>query len=170
MKTFQVKHGETLVDDEVYEALMQHPEWKWSAKGNMEYVNFGYGKVINGEKCTTRISLHRWILESFYGVSIGGCDVDHINRDKLDNRKENLRVVKRKENQCNKGIQINNTSGYKGVDWVKKAGKWRAKIRVGKRHQIHLGYFDAIEDAAAAYKEAQQKYHGEFANDYFLEN
>jgi len=73
-------------------------------------------------------------------------EVDHINRDKKDNRKCNLRVVSRQINNLNIGMQKNNTSGYKGVAWHNQRQKWRAYIMLDYR-QIHLGLFDTPEEA-----------------------
>ena len=66
------------------------------------------------------------------------------NRNKLDNRKENLRTCSDQENMCNRTKQSNNTSGYKGVSWDKKLCKWLAKITY-KRKQIYLGIFNDIK-------------------------
>jgi len=70
---------------------------------------------------------------------------DHINRDRLDNRRENLRLVSKRMNSLNrKGTA--NTSGHVGVRWHKSAKKYIANIRINGR-LIHLGYFDKFEDA-----------------------
>lgn len=92
-------------------------------------------------------------------------DVDHKNGDKADDRWENLRPATRSQNNYNKGIQANNSTGIKGVShWRAKWGrqKYQAYINVdGKR--IPLGLFYTLEDAAAARKVAEIKYHGEYA-------
>ena len=72
--------------------------------------------------------------------------VDHINRDKLDNRKENLRTVTRTQNQLNKGRQKNNISGYEGVTWDKRKEKWVSRISVNRK-QIFLGQFTSLQGA-----------------------
>lgn len=89
-----------------------------------------------------RIYMHRVIL------GFPDLEVDHINRNRLDNRRENLRTATRSQNAHNTGPQINNTSGYRGVYWYKAYKKWEADIKVqGKK--IKLGYFKDIEDAAS---------------------
>lgn len=88
-------------------------------------------------------------------------DIDHINRNKKDNRIENLREVTPTQNNCNVGLTKANTSGFKGVSWVKKSNKWRAAIRLGNKN-IWLGQYDDIEKAAEAYATASAKYHKEF--------
>lgn len=87
---------------------------------------------------------------------------DHINRNRLDNRRCNLRPVTLSQNNCNRGIPSNNTSGYKGVWFDKCRGKWRGDIRVSGK-KISLGYHDDPKEAVKAYNEAALKYHGEFA-------
>ena len=88
--------------------------------------------------------------------------IDHINGRPLDNRIENLRDVTHQENQKNRSKNCNNTSGHIGVYWHKGAEKWRAYIRVDGVKQ-HLGYFNVLEDAAAAYRVASIE-HGFHAN------
>ena len=84
--------------------------------------------------------------------------LDHINRDRLDNRINNLREVTRAQNAWNTGARLCNTSGYTGVSWHNKARKWAANIRVHMRKKC-LGYFDSPEAAHAAYVAAKEKLH-----------
>jgi hypothetical protein len=91
--------------------------------------------------------------------------VEHKNRDRRDNRIENLRLSTHQQNTFNRGIYANNTSGFKGVrydnrKWHKK--RWYAIIYVSGR-PISLGYYDTAEEAAHAYNQAALKYFGEFA-------
>lgn len=88
--------------------------------------------------------------------------VDHIDGNKLDNRKQNLRICTNAENCRNRGMQANNTSGYKGVSWSKVANKWTARIKADGSYK-GLGYFDTDKKAAQAYNDAAIQYHGEFA-------
>jgi hypothetical protein len=87
--------------------------------------------------------------------------VDHRDGNGLHNRRENLRHATRAQNNRNKRTPQNNTSGFKGVYWHKIARKWRAKIAFNGRSK-HIGLYDTVEDAHAAYREASVKYHGEF--------
>lgn len=91
-----------------------------------------------------------------------GYIVDHINRDKLDCRDENMRICKSKENARNLSLAINNKSGVTGVGWSNKQNQWVAQIMVNRKH-IHLGFFDNFEDAVKARKRAEIKYFGEYA-------
>ena len=89
--------------------------------------------------------------------------VDHINNNRCDNRKANLRVCTQHQNSMNCATPINNTSGYKGVSWSKRKNKWRAYIKYNYK-QIYLGLYNNKTDAAKAYNEAAIKYFGEFAH------
>lgn len=86
---------------------------------------------------------------------------DHINGDKLDNRRENIRFILPGENSMNRGKGKNNTSGHVGVCWNKREEKWVAHIQVDRK-VINLGYFTDIQDAIAARKQAEIKYFGEY--------
>lgn len=105
--------------------------------------------------------MHRAIYAHILGKPIPkGLQVDHINRDRLDNRRENLRLATRSQNQANKGIQINNTSHYKGVTF--NHNKWEARIRYCNQ-RIHLGrYTDAVL-AATIYDAASRLLYADFA-------
>lgn len=123
----------------------------WHIDKNGYLTGIGNNKKI--------VYLHRIIM---------GCSsdsiIDHINGDKTNNRKINLRVGTKGQNNINKGIKKNNKSGVVGVYWIKKINKWQAKIGVeGKK--IHLGYFDNFDDAVQARKEAEDKYFGEWSYD-----
>ena len=84
------------------------------------------------------------------------------NGNGLDNRKANLRICSNSQNQANRGVGKNNTSGFKGVWFDNRVLRWRAAIQVLKK-RIQLGKFDLKEDAARAYNKAATKYFGEFA-------
>jgi len=89
--------------------------------------------------------------------------VDHINRNKADNRWCNLREATRSQNAQNAGLQINNSSGVRGVDWCKQEGKWRVRCTLnGKRY--NLGLYDDLKTADAVAAGARKKLYGEFAS------
>ncbi len=83
--------------------------------------------------------------------------LDHINRNRSDNRIANLREVSHKQNQQNAGKSSTNTSGHTGVSWNKQNSKWRALI-MHNRKLIHLGYFATLEEALSARKAAEKLY------------
>lgn len=87
--------------------------------------------------------------------------IDHVNRDRGDNRFVNLRLATPHQNSSNKRMDGRNTSGVTGVSWYKAYGKWNAQIHVHSK-RLNLGYFERIEDAAAARRAAEVRYFGEF--------
>lgn len=91
-----------------------------------------------------------------------GFVTDHINRDRLDNRRCNLRKATRSQNTANSKMPSTNTSGYKGVYYRKEQNRWRASIRVDGK-LMSLGQYGSAEDAAKAYNDAALKHFGEFA-------
>lgn len=89
--------------------------------------------------------------------------IDHIDRNKLNNKITNLREVTVSQNGMNRGKTRNNLSGYKGVYRNARDNKFVAQIYVNGNH-IYLGYTDTPEEAYELYKEAAQRYHGKFSN------
>ena len=89
--------------------------------------------------------------------------VDNINHDKLDNRKSNLRICTRQQNNLNINVRSNNTSGCTGVSWNKKCSKWRAYIFLNRK-QLESGLFNNFDDAIRFRKKLEIKYFGEFRN------
>lgn len=89
--------------------------------------------------------------------------VDHINGNKLDNRRQNLRVVTVGENLANSKTFNTNSSGYRGVSFSKKQQQWHAQITHNFR-KIHLGYFGSKEAAASAYDKKAQELFGDCAS------
>jgi len=108
-----------------------------------------------------RIGGHRLAWAFHYGY-FPNEEIDHINCIPSDNRISNLRLCTRAQNSANIPKRTNNKSGIKGVCWHKKSKKWTAQICANYKI-IKLGYFENIKDAELAYKEAANKYHGNFA-------
>ncbi len=108
----------------------------------------------NGKR--TSLKMHRLIM----GLPDG--EIDHRDGNSLNNRRCNLRVATRSQNECNKGKPRNNTSGFRGVSFFKPHGKWKAQIVLNGKAR-HLGYFATPEEAHAAYVAARPIFHGEFA-------
>lgn len=133
-----------LVDDEDFEYLSQ---WRWF------YGDTGYATHSAGpRKARKTIRMHRLLMNTPKGM-----ETDHINRDKLDNQKPNLRICTRFENSMNRPKQINNKSGYKGVYWHKQTKAWHAVIVIKGKH-ISLGTHKNVTDAAKAYEKAFQRF------------
>ena len=89
--------------------------------------------------------------------------LDHIDTNKSNNLIENLRPATPSQNQHNRRLQSNNTSGVKGVIWNVKKKKWQAQVKT-KGHQQHLGYFENILEAETVVREAREQLHGAFVN------
>ena len=105
----------------------------------------------------TALYLHRLLMSADKGVQ-----VDHRSGNRLDCRRFNLRRATHSQNQRNKGLQKNNTSGYKGVRFNIRANRWKAQIKVNGKMK-HCGYHSTAESAYAAYCKAAEEFHGEFA-------
>ncbi len=104
--------------------------------------------------------VHKWIMGVPYDRSVR---VDHINGNRLDNRRENLRICTHAENVRNRPKKNkNNTSGHPGVWWHAQAGKWAAEIKLDYK-KISLGLFSSLRDASEARRTAELQYFGEFA-------
>ena len=89
-------------------------------------------------------------------------EVDHINRIGSDNKFANLREANHAQNMANRIAQSNNTSGFKGIDWHRQTGKWRARIMVNGA-AFHLGLFESKDSASSAYEIAAKTRCGKFA-------
>jgi hypothetical protein len=137
-----------IVDDDDYERVMQH---KWYCSNN------GYAKRGVGAHGKIHQLLHRFIMNEPEGLQ-----VDHRDGYRLNCRKENLRVCTMSQNGCNRGMQINNTSGRKGVTWCKKRKKWQAQITANGIHK-YIGHFSSVDEAGDAYAKIAIELHGEFA-------
>ena len=143
-----------IVDDADYEWLM---EWQWCAakmhprSGNAEYV---YAATHMGS--SSLVLMHRAIMDA-----TDGKHVDHINGNRLDNRRKNLRIVTPSMNLANSKKQKNNTSGYMGVS-RDRGGRWRTQLNFQKK-RYYGGLHDTPEEAARAYDELAKEIHGEFA-------
>ena len=95
------------------------------------------------------VTMHRFVL----GIERGtGVEVDHVNRDRLDNRRENLRVTTRSGNAQNRVRPAGRASQYRGVSRTSNGRKWRATAVLNQR-SIHIGTFDNEIDAARAASE-----------------
>lgn len=155
MKALTLKCGTAvLLDDDDFEAISQF-SWRIG--------NWGYAcrsRHVPHSLRSTTIVMHRLIM----GLKHGDARVvDHIDGDRLNNQKANLRIATATENARNINRKRSNTSGYKGVCWNKDVRKWQSNIRSNGR-RIHLGLFTTPEEAYAAYCDAALKYHGKFAN------
>jgi len=150
MKEIKLTKGKVaLVDDNDYEWINQ---WKWYANkiGNTYYAL----RTSREDDRRVEVCMHRKIL----GLEFGdGLVTDHINRNGLDNQRENLRITNKAGNAHNSKLPISNTSGYKGISWNKRDKYYETYIAInGKR--IRLGYYRDIQKAIQARLRAEKKY------------
>lgn len=134
----------SLIDLEDVDTVLRY---KWTI-GSHGYVTSGAGK--------NQILLHRLLSNVPQNVY-----VDHINRNKLDNRKLNFRFCTNQENNRNKDLYSHNSSGITGVTWNKERNKWQAQIVVNNKN-INLGRFDDFENAVKARLDAEKIYFKDF--------
>ncbi|MDP9651719.1 hypothetical protein [Paraburkholderia caledonica] len=155
MKIIYTRKGEEiLVDDEDYERLNRHI-WRIDERG---YVVRSLPRVRNQPRIM--VPMHRDVMGLGYGDPR---HVDHRFGVKADNRKSELRICDNAQNHWNVGVRPDNTSGFKGVHWVKAKRKWQARICAYQK-RISLGYFESAEEAHKAYCAAALRIHGEFAH------
>ena len=151
MKEIPLTQGKVaIVDDEDYEEASKYTWW---------YSKKGYA-VTTRRKSLGRKNISMHIL---IAGKISEKVTDHINGNKLDNRRENLRHVTLSQNSQNqKPIREGTSSRYKGVHWHKKTNKWISKICIeGKRY--HLGCYENERDAAWVYNVWAESFFGEYA-------
>ena len=143
-----------LVDDEDFDFL-KNRHWQAQFRDIKKgYVVYAKGVIPRGTKGYKTIWMHRLILNAPKGM-----EVDHINGNGLDNRKENLRCVSRRQNTQNRKNQ-KKYSEFPGVTWDKSRNKWKADIHI-KGSNLFLGRFDDEREAAKAYERACRELVGE---------
>ena len=141
-----VNNYDFLIDDEDFKRVSK---FNWTFNKKIKYI-------IATSRDNSGLYLHRFLLNNPKNRV-----VDHINRNKLDNRKCNLRICTINENVRNCNLSKNNTSGFTGVA-KHHTGKWRTYIMVNRK-QIGLGIFENFEDAIGARVTGEIEYFGEFA-------
>ena len=140
-------NNDMLCDVDCMDELLKY---YWYERDGYATTNFNYKKLL----------AHRIIMD--VGDYDGDNQIDHINGNRLDNRKNNLRIVTSQQNSMNAAVRSDNTSGATGVFWYKTRSKWRVQIVINGK-AIHLGYFNNFEDAVKARKDAEEKYFGEYS-------
>ena len=154
MKTIELTQGKmAMVDDEDFEWLNQ---FKWHAAQRSGGLIYAQGQVDGKHQL-----MHRVIM-----TTKSGQEIDHINGDGLDNRRDNMRVCSHQQNLANSKISKTNKSGYKGVHLMKVSHNsprpWRAQILVDGEI-ISLGSFSSPVEAAIAHDLAAIEFNGLFA-------
>lgn len=152
MKKIRLSNGGfTIVDDDKFEVLSKY---KW-------HNSDGYacrGEYMESYKQRTQ-RMHRQIMGLYIGDKTR---IDHINGDKLDNRKNNLRLCDQSQNAMNSKMRVDNKSGFKGVYFYKSRNKYRAMIGIDKK-QLDLGYYETPEEAGYVYEQFALQLYPNFA-------
>jgi hypothetical protein len=147
-RAIKLTHGRwAIVDAADYDFLDQ---WTWSVCGN------GYVERVDPDDGSVKMHV------TLFGDAGHGRFVDHKNRNRLDNRRSNLRAATRSQNGANRTKATGKSSVYKGVSYAKARGLWIAEIRVNGR-ALRIGAFVSEVDAAMAYDAAARAHFGEFA-------
>lgn len=155
MKLIQLTKGQVaLVDDDDFERINAH---KWHSNWDACTKSFRAVRTISTVTGRKTVKMHREVMDAQSGFA-----VDHINHNTLDNRKENLRLCSRSQNNANQRLRSNNKSGFKGVCFNKRIGKWCAEFQVNGK-QCYIGIFASALEAALAYDERITDAVGEFA-------
>lgn len=137
-----------LFDLEDYETIK---EYCWHESKGYVQTN------LPGDK---EIYIHRLIMKDH--ITNSNQVIDHIDRDPMNNRKDNLRVATQRDNARNRSAGKNNVFGVVGIRWVDRVKKWRALIMVDRKN-INLGYYSSFDDAVRARLRGELRYYGEFA-------
>ena len=137
-----------MVDDEDFEYL-QSFNWQVDKYSSVNtHGNYGMGRTL----------MCRLIMKPPLGV-----EIDHIDGNRLNNQKSNLRFANSSQNKCNRGARKDSKSGIKGVSWHSQRNKWTVRIKIPYGKYLSLGLYDDKDVAAKVYNQAARKYHGEFA-------
>lgn len=135
-----------MVDDDDYEKL---EKFNWQADK--------YNSVSSHSTDKGRILVHRYITDCPLNL-----EVDHIDGNRLNNQKSNLRIVNSSQNKMNRGSRKDCKSGFKGVSWHNKNSKWVSRIMINGKYK-HLGQFETKEQAAETYNMYAKESFKEFA-------
>lgn len=143
--------------------IVDAADYKWARQYSWHLTKNGYAvrdlPTIGSARTRKRKieRLHRVLVNAGPGQTC-----DHINRDKLDNRRDNLRLVTHQINVLNTGLRSTNLTGYRGVSYDKKNDKYSAEITVNYKYK-RIGRFATAEEAAKAFDEVARLHRGEFA-------
>lgn len=144
------------IDEEDLDIVQQYHWYKDKSKG------YWTTNIIQEDGRKTTLTLHRLVTNANSNEI-----VDHINRDKNNNRKSNLRKCTSQQNSYNHSLKINNKTGYSGVALSRNRKRWTANIRINGKRKF-LGTFDTKEEAIQARLQAEADWYGEYAPQAYL--
>lgn len=136
MKVVKINGGEMIVDDD------------FQYERSIGMNNYGYATCYINRRTTL---VHRMIMGAKEGETI-----DHINGNKLDNRRSNLRVANKSQNG------VNRVKPPRLAYYFRNNGKWKAQVKFDGK-SLHLGYFDTKEEAHEVAKKKHAELHGEYS-------
>jgi hypothetical protein len=116
-----------------------------------------WGTYCNGYVNKKVVVLHRFIMKAQVGQYI-----DHIDKDTLNNKRDNLRFVTNQQNGFNRKVGKNNTSSIMGICWVESRNKWNVRIKLNYKN-IFLGQYEDFDDAVKSRLQAEKLYFDDFA-------
>lgn len=156
MKQLMLQNGGfALVDDEDYKELSKY-KWYADYRPRSCYIRRMERRNTPEGPRQRYVYLHRQIMQPPPGMQ-----VDHINSDATDNRRENLRICTRSQNNQNARRRVDSKHSYKGV-WITKGGKYASRIRNGNK-RVHIGVYDNEVLAAKAYDQKAKELFGAYA-------
>ena len=132
--------------------------YRWYYDKNTGYYKCSNYEIWNGHQINSK-RIH-WFVAQLMGLKIPkGYQIDHIDRNKPNNQRNNLRAVSRRLQMCNKNMLITNTSGYTGVyfknDYYRNK-PWVACIKLANGKSKHLGYFKTSKEASEVYQDEKR--------------
>lgn len=137
MAEMTIKERRVLIDDDAFERVSKLAWW-------ITPQGYAVTRPPSGSRARKTVSMHRFIINA-----PDGSEVDHINRNKLDNRKCNLRLCTHSENCRNEGKRRGCSSQHRGVSWNKRKGRWQVVIRVNGKLEWR-GWYESEAEAAEA--------------------
>lgn len=166
MKQIQLPKGlVAIIDDDDYARMLKMPLGKGARPLRWCALNSSKARPYVTKRINKKmILMHRLVWEWTNGQIPSGLEIDHINHNTLDNRKQNLRLVNRGQNNANMRLKSTSTTGFKGVYLAKKSGRkpyWAYIWKDGKRYG--LGMYATAEEAARAYNEKALELYGDNA-------
>ena len=147
-KILYIEHGDYV------EGIMKDGKSFFVDLEDYPIVRENYWHYLDGYLRSTRLGLmHRYFMKD--ELQPADC-IDHINRNRLDNRRSNLRISCRQQNAHNKSVYKTNTSGHAGVKWNARLEKWQVQITRNKK-RVHLGVYSDLQEAIRARKIAERE-------------